>query len=123
MIYTIHTYGRGLGFKPHVHLVMTKGGLKDGEWVEIDSIPAPRLAARWRYLLCKHLRQARPHDSELRKAIDQGYCDHRGYQVHTDSFYPKGLEAARYIGRYLGHPPIATSHIVSYDGQQVTYHV
>jgi hypothetical protein len=121
MIYTIHTYGRDLGFKPHVHLVMTKGGLKDGEWVEIDSIPAPRLAARWRYLLCKHLRQARPHDFELRKAIDQGYCDHRGYQVHTDSFYPEGLEAARYIGCYLGHPPIATSHIVSYDGQQVTY--
>jgi hypothetical protein len=57
--------------------------------------------------------QARPHDSELRKAIDQGYCDHRGYQVHTDSFYPEGLEAARYIGCYLGHPPIATSHIVS----------
>jgi len=37
------------------------------------------------------------------------------------SFYPKGLEAARYIGRYLGYPPLATSHITAYDGQQVTY--
>jgi len=37
MIYTVHTGGRDLGFKPHVHLVMTKGGLKDGEWVEIES--------------------------------------------------------------------------------------
>ena len=100
---------------------MTKGGLKDDKWVEIDAIPAARLAAKWRYLLCKHLRQARPHDPELRKAIDQGYCDHRGYQVHTDSFYPEGLEAARYIGRYLGHPPIATSHIVDYDAHNVTY--
>jgi hypothetical protein len=97
MIYTTHTYGRDLGFKPHVHLVMTKGGLKDGKWVEIDAIPAARLAAKWRYLLCKHLRQARPHERELHKAIDQGYCDHRGYQVHTDSFYPEGLEAARYF--------------------------
>jgi hypothetical protein len=100
---------------------MTKGGLKDSEWVEIDPISAPRLAARWRYLLCKHLRQARSHDPTLRRAIDQRYRDQRGYQVHTDSFYPEGLEAARYIGRYLGHPPIATSHIISYDGQQVTY--
>jgi len=41
--------------------------------------------------------------------------------VHTDSFYPQGLDAARYIGRYLGHPPLATSHIIAYDGQQVTY--
>lgn len=123
LIYTIHTFGRDLGFKPHVHLVMTKGGFRsrDGKWVEIDSIPAARLSAKWRYLLCKHLRQAIPFDQELRQAIEQGYRDHRGFQVHTDSFYPKGLDAARYIGRYLGHPPLATSHITHYDGWHVTY--
>jgi Transposase zinc-binding domain/Putative transposase len=117
LVYTVHTARRDLGFKPHIHLVMTKGGLKDGKWVEIDSIPAARLSAKWRYLLCKNLRQARPHDQELRRAIEQGYRDHRGFQVHTDSFYPKGLAAAQYIGRYLGHPPLATSHITDYDGQ------
>jgi hypothetical protein len=121
MIYTLHTGGRDLGFKPHVHLVMTKGGLKDGQWVEIAKLPGGRLAAKWRYLLCKHLCQARPFDHDLRKAVDQGYRDHRGYQVKTDSFYPKGLDAAKYIGRYLGHPPLATSHITDYDGQLVTY--
>ena len=121
LVYTTHTFGRDLGFKPHVHLVMTKGGLKDGAWVEIDRLPAARLSVKWRYLLCKHLREARPHDYKLRQAIGQGYRDHRGYQVHTDSFYPKGLDAARYIGRYLGHPPLATSHIIGYDGQMVTY--
>ena len=57
----------------------------------------------------------------MQKAIDQGCRDHRGYQVHPASFYPKDLEAAKYVGRYLGHPPLATSHITSYDGQQVTY--
>ena len=117
LVYTVHTGGRDLGFKPYVHLVMTKGG----QWVEIDRLPGNRLSARWRYLLCKNLRKARPCDQKLRRAIDQGYHDHRGYQVHTDSFYPKGLDAARYIGRYLGHPPLATSHITNYDGQFVTY--
>ena len=43
----------------------------------------------------------------------------------VEELYPgvriKGLEAARYIGRYLGHPPIATSHIVDYDAHNVTY--
>jgi hypothetical protein len=29
--------------------------------------------------------------------------------------------AAQYIGRYLGHPPLATSHLGDYDDQQVTY--
>ena len=121
LVYTVHTLGRDLGFRPHVHLVMTKGGLKDDAWVEIDRLSPARLSAKWRYLLCKHLRQARPHDRQLQWAIAQGYRDHRGYQVHTDSFYPKGLDAAKYIGRYLGHPPLATSHLTGYDGQQVTY--
>jgi Putative transposase len=53
--------------------------------------------------------------------VAQTYSDHRGFQVHTDSFYPRGLEAAQYVGRYLGHPPLATSHLTDYDGQRVTY--
>jgi len=32
---------------------MTKGGLKDGKWVESDRLPGNQLSARWRYLLCK----------------------------------------------------------------------
>ncbi len=102
-------------------MVLTKGGLKDDAWVEIEYVPGGRLAAKWRYLLCQQLHQARPHDLALQQAIEQGYRDHRGFQVYTESFYPKGLEAAKYIGRYLGHPPLATSHVTAYDGHQVTY--
>lgn len=57
----------------------------------------------------------------MRATINNLYRQHRAFQVHTDSFYPKGLEAARYIGRYLGHPPLATSHLNHYDGQQVRF--
>jgi hypothetical protein len=45
LVHTTHTFGRDLGFKPHVHLVMTKGGLKDGEWVEFAASQcAPKLS-------------------------------------------------------------------------------
>ncbi len=115
LIYTCHTFGRDLGFKPHVHLVTTKGGLDtDNNWVEIDGIPGGKLSVRWRYLLCKELRRLRPYDSALRATIYDLYRRFRGFQVYTDSFYPRGLEAAKYIGRYLGHPPLATSHITQY---------
>ena len=83
MVYTVHTFGRDLGFKPHVHLVITKGGLRKNTWVEIDEIPGNRLASKWRYLLCKALRQAPPHDPDLQRAITQGYHDHRGFQIYT----------------------------------------
>jgi hypothetical protein len=78
---------------------MTKGGLRKNSWVEINEIPSNRVASQWRYLLCKALGQAHPHDPDLQHAISQGYHDHRGFQVYTESFYPKGLEAAKYIGR------------------------
>ena len=122
LVYTCHTFGRDLVFKPHVHLIMTKGGLdKDGIWVDIDSIPGGRLAATWRYLLCKRLRQLHPHDGQLRRVIDNLYRKRRGLQVYTDSFYPKGVAAASYIGRYMGHPPLAMSHLTLYDGRQVRF--
>ena len=60
LVYTVHTFGRDLGYKPHVHLVITKGGLVDGKWVEMEGIPANRLSAKWRYLLCKQLREICP---------------------------------------------------------------
>ena len=78
-------------------------------------------ATDWRYLLCKALRRLRPYADVLRMTIDDLYRRFRGFQVYTDSFYPKGLEAAKYIGRYLGHPPLATSHITHYDGQRVQF--
>jgi hypothetical protein len=77
MIYVTHSFGRDLGFKPHVHLVMTKGGLKDDAWVEIAEVPGGRLAAKWRYLLCQRLRQRRPTDAALQRvtpAPPSGAC-------------------------------------------------
>jgi hypothetical protein len=122
LVYTCHTFGRDLVFKPHVHLILTKGGLNpEGEWVAIDTIPGGRLAAIWRYLLCQRLRQHYPRDGRLQRIIDTLYRKRRGLQVYTDSFYPKGVAAASYIGRYMGHPPLAMSHLTLYNGQQVRF--
>jgi hypothetical protein len=121
LVYTVHTGGRDQVYKPHVHLVITKGGLIEGAWEEIESVPGARLSAKWRYLLCKRLCKVRPSNTALRQVISKTYNDHRGFVVYTESFYPKGVDAARYIGRYLGHPPLATSHLTDYDGKTVTY--
>jgi hypothetical protein len=70
-----------------------------------------RLAAIWRYILCQQLRQAYPHDRQLQRIINDLYQKWKGLQVYMDSFYPKGVAAAAYIGRYMGHPPLAMSHL------------
>jgi len=48
---------RDLGFKPHVYLIITKGGLLDGKWVEIECVPGDRLSNKLRNLLYKWLRE------------------------------------------------------------------
>jgi len=113
MIYVTHTFGRDLGFKPHVHLVMPKGGLKDNAWLDIDDVPGGRLAAKWRYLLCQRLRKRRPHDAALERVIAQTYVDHHGFQVYTESFYPKGLDAARCTVDWTRSGPPAPGHFPS----------
>ncbi len=62
---------------------------------------------------CKKFRKIRSSDVALIKVIDKTFKDHHGFVVHTENFYPKGIEAARYIGRYLGHLPLSTSHSMS----------
>ncbi len=51
------------------------------------------------------------------------------YKNHENGFYVYAKpnkcgpgKAAKYIGRYLGRPVIATSRIDSYDGENVTFH-
>ena len=83
MVYTVHPAGRDLGYKPHIHLVITKVGLIDGKWVEIDHVPGARLSAKWRYLLCKRLRDLRPSDTVLQRVIAKTYQEHRGFVVYT----------------------------------------
>ena len=77
-------------------------------------------SAKWRYLLCKRLREVCLSDTTLQQVIAKTYLDHHGFMVHTESFYPKGI-GTRYIGRYLGHPPLATSHLTDYDRKTVTF--
>jgi len=68
--------------------------------------PANRLSAKWRYLLCKRLRELCPSDTALQQVIAKTYSDHRGFMVYTESFYPKGIEAAVISAATLDIPPL-----------------
>ena len=45
-----------------------------------------------------------------------------GFYVYAKPKLTNTKEVAKYIGRYLGRPVIATSRIDNYDGQNVTFH-
>ena len=43
----VHTFGKNLGFNPHVHVLMTEGGLDEGaHWVDVSFLPYSFIKSR-----------------------------------------------------------------------------
>ncbi len=61
--------------------------------------------------------------SSFKKAKSACYKNHEnGFYVYAKPNKCSPNKAAKYIGRCLGRPVIATSRIDSYDGENVTFH-
>ena len=121
----LHTFGSKLNFNPHIHMLVTMGGMKgNGEWKKYDYIPFEMLRKQWQTVVLKLIRS---HLSEAEKKKVQPLLQ-KAYTENKDGFYiyaPKGkgdLKAQLgYIGRYIRRPAIAVSRIEAYDGEYVTF--
>jgi hypothetical protein len=121
----LHTFGSRLNFNPHIHMLVTMGGMKaNGEWKKYDFIPFEMLRKQWQTVVLKLIRQ---NLSEADKKRAQPLLQ-KAYTENKEGFYiyaPKGrgdLKAQLgYIGRYIRRPAIAVSRIEEYDGQFVTF--
>jgi len=119
---TVHTYGRNLEWHVHVHVLVTRGGLRaDGVWQPIKLFPATQYRKLWQYYLLKLLRQRLKTNKSAVHLI--GYLHHNyktGFIVNVMSHYRNGRKAAAYCCRYTGRPPVSEKRIIAYDGQRVT---
>jgi hypothetical protein len=119
---TVHTYGRTLDWHVHVHVLVTRGGLRaDGVWQPIKLFPAAQYRKLWQYYLLKFLRQKLRKNKSAVHLI--GYLHHQyktGFIVNVMSYYKNGRKAAAYCCRYTGRPPLSEKRIIGYDGQMVT---
>lgn len=54
----LHTFGSRLNFNPHVHMLVTMGGItKKGKWKEYDFIPFKLLRKQWQTVVLKLIRK------------------------------------------------------------------
>ena len=124
LIVVLHTAGRSGHWNPHLHIIMTSGGLtREGKWRNLGYISYKKLHKKWRDHLFAMLQEKidSPEIEEklekMRSKYPQGlvaYLD-KGKMPHSS----QGL--ARYLVKYVVSPPIAISRIIKYDGRQVTY--
>jgi hypothetical protein len=127
-IVVVQTNGRSGSYNPHLHIIMTSGGLatnSQGEhyWVNLKYLPYQVLHKKWQYHLFEMLKE-QVSTKQMQAKINELYRK-----------YPNGLVAniqkgevpkrirnlGKYLAKYVVSPPISVRRIVSYDGQRVKY--
>ncbi|MEG0368290.1 MAG: transposase [Coprobacillus sp.] len=116
-VLTLHTFGRGLNWIPHIHVLLAEGGVrKDGSFKHLKHINYTSLRKSFQKCLLDRL------DAHF-DSIDFKQLKRRLYREYPDGFYAycppskhKTLQdCVDYVVRYVGRPVMASSRIDDYD--------
>jgi len=120
---TVQTFGRALNFHPHVHVLVTAGGLQGTQkWQPVGFFPAKSICRKFQYHVLTALRKHFKGDEKVLALIQRCFDDYaEGFRVNVMPQYANASMAASYCCRYTGRPPISEGRVSSYDGRQVTY--
>lgn len=126
-IVVLQTGGRSGTYNPHLHILMTSGGLvkennKD-KWVSLRFLPYELLHKKWQYYLFKMVKE-KVKSKEVKEEIDFLYNKYKeGLVAYIErGNIPKDTKGlAIYLAKYVVSPPMAIRRIISYDGEMVRY--
>lgn len=120
------TAGRSGEWNPHLHIIMTSGGLtksKYPKWRELKYIPFEILHKKWQYYLFGMLKE-QVGTKEVKIHIDKlwrQYPDGLVAYLEKGEVPEGGKGLARYLVKYVVSPPIAVSRLIDYNGKEVEY--
>jgi len=123
IIMALHTWGQTLIPHPHMHCLVTGGGLQDGEWKAVNNgflLPVKQLMRRFRARFLKHLRRALAKgeltlpDGEGPASLEQllTRLETIKWNVRIQERYSHGQGVAHYLARYLRGGPIGTHRLL-----------
>ena len=132
----LHTWSQTLVLHPHLHCLVTGGGLPpDGPWKAVRHgflLPARVVMAVFRGKLLAALRQAwaraaltlpaalRPQPF-LNLLTRLGHPKKTKWNVHIRERYRHGAGVVTYLARYLRGGPIKNARLVAWDGARVSF--
>lgn len=121
-ICVLHTFGRSLGWNPHIHVLLSEGGVGNNTvWRPCKHFNYTFLRNSFRTALLNLLENKIGKSFRKVKSYIYQHCPN-GFYVYAKPTLTNNKDVIKYIGRYLGRPVIATSRIDSYDGNFVTFH-
>lgn len=129
-ILTLHTFGRSLNFNPHIHCLVTEGGMdEENHYKTIKYINYETLRKSFMKQLLDNIKTYYADNPKylykIKKLVNQIYQEKKnGFYVHAPKMKTKyGKEGViSYIIRYTGRPVMASSRIVSYQKKNKMIH-
>lgn len=125
LITTIHTFSRKVEWNPHIHCLVTFGGLTSkNQWKNIKSLSWNSLRKSWQKCALDIISNyAKENDSQVHKnRVNKAYADHPdGYYVNAKTEIQNPKQVAKYIGRYLARPAIAEYRITYFNDDIVKF--
>jgi hypothetical protein len=133
MMCVLHNFGRDLKKNCHVHVIVTEGGYFGGKWYQFTYFPFMKggkikrtLNEMWRDNVIEMLRLSLPrtrNNSIFLEGVRRRYP--KGFYIFGDKSCRikssrNAYNKAKYITRYVRHPPISDNRILRYDGERVT---
>ena len=125
MIMVLQTHGRSGHYNPHLHILMTNGGIDENkkEWNELRYLPFEIIHNKWQYHLLNMMKEQVP-TQNMKKMVDTLYKEYtKGFvaNVSKGEAPDKAKGLAKYLAKYMASPPISVRRIIKYDGKMVTY--
>src|SRR5215470_13543164 len=136
ILMALHTWSQTLVLHPHVHWLVTGGGLAPtGSWVAVRNgflLPARVVMAVFRGKMVAVIRQtfargalALPKPMRPQQFVNLlnrlGHPTKTKWNVRIMERYRHGAGVVTYLARYLRGGPIKNARLVAYDGDRVTF--
>jgi len=133
LVLALHTWGRTLSRHPHVHALISAGGLSAaGAWKAIESdylLPVRAVKALYRGKFLARLWARLKHDAlRLPAALSREDLERllhdlatRSWNVRIERRYPHGRGVLRYLARYVKGGPIDNRRLLRADARSVAF--
>lgn len=117
----LHTWGQNLQFHPHIHMLITGGGLtKEGSWRNSEKkffLPVRVLSAKFRGKFLALLKAQFP--ALDRKLLD--VCYRKKWVVYCKPPFDSAVKVISYLGRYTHRVAISNDRILKLEDGKVTF--